>query len=122
MTGDKRVYVDRPTISLDGIVQPDGSTEYIVSIYTSTTDHHGRAASLPEALFNAASHWHAYTSERAALPDDWRDPDWTKADGFADWRWHVADVIRAAWSSLTETQRRAIARNALKSATQERRP
>lgn len=112
----------RPTITFDGIRQPDGSIEHYARIDTGKTDHSGRGSTRAEALFHAAAHWHAYTSERAELPDDWCDPDWTKADGFGDWRCHVSDVVRAAWCILTETQRRAIARNALKSAEPERKP
>lgn len=78
-------------------------TPFGACVCTENSVHAGNGRTPAEALFNAASHWLAYSN----LPADWRDPVWT--DDPDSWHRCVARVIRSGWSTLTEQQRQAIA-------------
>ena len=46
------------------------------------------------------------------LPDDYKTPEWDKAQRVHDWRNYISDEVRALWDSFTDEQKQAIARQA----------
>jgi hypothetical protein len=52
-------------------------------------------------------------------PSDWNEPKWIDAGRIHDWRNYVSEEIQYMWSTFTEEQKKAIARQAEENALDE---
>jgi hypothetical protein len=53
------------------------------------------------------------------VPADWADPEWENATKVHDWLNHVPEHIQAIWPTFSDEQKKAIARWAEESASNE---